>query len=110
SRFAAERAQALHGSLVTLRWRESDSNPRSPARVTGERPRSRSLWWSGKRRRCPAPAEGCRSLQAAFLPTKSLRFNSLLQEYRMTDLIKALRERREELRNELQEHPLFQEY
>lgn len=28
----------------------------------------------------------------------------------MTDLIKALRERREELRNELQEHPLFQEY
>jgi hypothetical protein len=35
-------------------------------------------------------AEGCRSLQAAFLATKSLRFNSLLQEYRMTDLIKAL--------------------
>ena len=28
----------------------------------------------------------------------------------MTDLIKALRERREELRNELQEHPSFQEY
>ena len=28
----------------------------------------------------------------------------------MTDLIKALRERREELRNELQEHPAFQEY
>jgi hypothetical protein len=28
----------------------------------------------------------------------------------MADLIKALRERREELRNELQEHPLFQEY
>ena len=28
----------------------------------------------------------------------------------MTDLIKALRERREELRNELQENPLFQEY
>lgn len=28
----------------------------------------------------------------------------------MTDLIKALRERRDELRNELQEHPLFQEY
>src|SRR5271156_190081 len=27
----------------------------------------------------------------------------------MTDLIKALRERREELRNELQEHPSFQE-
>src|SRR5262245_27512047 len=49
-------------------------------------------------------------LQAAFLATKSSRFNSLLQEYRMTDLIKALRERREELRNELQEHPLFQEY
>ena len=84
--------------------------PRSPVSVTGKRPRSRSLWWSGKCRRCPAPAEGCRSLQAAFLATKSLRFNSLLQEYRMTDLIKALRERREELRNELQEHPLFQEY
>src|SRR6202040_4347657 len=28
----------------------------------------------------------------------------------MTDLIKALRERREELRNELQAHPSFQEY
>src|ERR1700738_2550418 len=28
----------------------------------------------------------------------------------MTDLIKALRERREELRNELQENPSFQEY
>ena len=28
----------------------------------------------------------------------------------MTDLIKALHERREELRNELQEHPAFQEY
>jgi len=28
----------------------------------------------------------------------------------MTDLIKALRERREELRNELQEYPSFQEY
>ncbi|MGC2199233.1 MAG: hypothetical protein WA633_03665 [Stellaceae bacterium] len=28
----------------------------------------------------------------------------------MTDLIKALCERREELRNELQEHPSFQEY
>ncbi len=28
----------------------------------------------------------------------------------MTDLIRALRERREELRNELQEHPAFQEY
>ena len=83
---------------------------RSPVRVTGKMPRSRSLRWSGKCRRCPAPAEGCRSLQAAFLATKSSRFNSLLQEYRMTDLIKALRERREELRNELQEHPLFQEY
>ena len=98
------------GEYMTPRWREPDSNPRSPVRVTGKRPRCRSLWWSGKCRRCPAPAEGCRSLQAAFLATKSLRFNSLLQEYRMTDLIKALRERREELRNELQEHPLFQEY
>src|SRR6476660_9945069 len=64
---------------------------------------------SSRARGSPA-SEGCRSLQAAFLATKSLRFNSLLQEYRMTDLIKALRERREELRNELQEHPLFQEY
>jgi len=55
-------------------------------------------------------AQGSRSLQAAFLTTKSLRFNLLLQEYQMTDLIKALRERREELRNELQAHPSFQEY
>jgi hypothetical protein len=55
-------------------------------------------------------AEGSRSLQAALLATKSLRFNLLLQEYQMTDLIKALRERREELRNELQAHPSFQEY
>jgi hypothetical protein len=55
-------------------------------------------------------AEGSRSLQAALLETKSLRFNLLLQEYQMTDLIKALRERREELRNELQAHPSFQEY
>ena len=98
------------GLQQTRRWREPDSNLRSPVRVTGKMPRSRSLRWSGKCRRCPAPAEGCRSLQAAFLATKSSRFNSLLQEYRMTDLIKALRERREELRNELQEHPLFQEY
>jgi hypothetical protein len=55
-------------------------------------------------------AQGSRSLQAALLATKSLRFNLLLQEYQMTDLIKALRERREELRNELQAHPSFQEY
>ncbi|MGC2198633.1 MAG: hypothetical protein WA633_00575 [Stellaceae bacterium] len=32
------------------------------------------------------------------------------REWRMTDLIKALRERREELRNKLQEDPAFQEY
>jgi hypothetical protein len=55
-------------------------------------------------------ADGSRSLQAALLATKSLRFNLLRREHRMTDLIKALRERREELRNELQENPSFQEY
>ena len=55
-------------------------------------------------------ADGSRSLQAALLATKSLRFNLLRREQRMTDLIKALRERREELRNELQENPSFQEY
>ncbi len=50
-------------------------------------------------------AQGSRSLQAALLATKSLRFNLLLQEYQMTDLIKALRERREELHAA---KPLFQ--
>jgi hypothetical protein len=54
-------------------------------------------------------AAGGRSLQAALLATNSLRFK-IYGESIMTDLIKALRERREELRNELQEHPLFQEY
>ena len=43
------------------------------------------------------------------LATNSLRFK-FCGERLMTDLIKALRERREELRNELQEHPSFQEY
>src|SRR6201998_4903656 len=52
---------------------------------------------------------GGRSLEAALLATNSLRFK-FCGESIMTDLIKALRERREELRNELQEHPLFQEY
>jgi hypothetical protein len=56
-------------------------------------------------------AEGGRSLQAALLATKSLGLASACErDYRMTDLIKALRERREELRNELQEHPSFDEY
>jgi hypothetical protein len=49
-------------------------------------------------------------LYRRLFPRLKLALQLVGRDYRMTDLIKALCERREELRNELQEHPSFQEY